>query len=159
MSLLNRHFWKFFFGLLAVMAVGFFVMYATHFWTKYQALQADVKAKEEFDRIQKLYQEDTFGGKTPEETLALFIDALKKGDTDLAAKYVLPEDRELISKNLNQAKVLGTLDQAVARLIALKRSKLDGDRAWFVITNENREIKYEVLLGKNSKGIWKIVSL
>jgi len=31
--------------------------------------------------------EDTYGGKTPEETLNLFIEALKKEDLELASKY------------------------------------------------------------------------
>ncbi len=36
---------------------------------------------------------DTYGGQTPQETLDLFIDALKKGDVKLASKYfVLRED-------------------------------------------------------------------
>jgi len=30
---------------------------------------------------------DTYGGQTPEETLQMFISALKQGDLDLAAKY------------------------------------------------------------------------
>src|SRR3989338_7771460 len=130
MSLLNRHFWKFFFGLLAVMAVGFFVMYATHFWTKYQALQADVKAKEEFDRIQKLYQEDTYGGKTPEETLALFIDALKKSDTDLAAKYFVIDEQEKWRENLRKIKEAGKLE-AMAK-------DLNGNKTSYSVSDEKK---------------------
>ncbi|MEK7143610.1 MAG: hypothetical protein AAB756_02155, partial [Patescibacteria group bacterium] len=43
-----------------------------------------------YKNLDEVYKKDTYGGATPEETLALFIDALKKGDTDLAAKYFVP---------------------------------------------------------------------
>ncbi len=38
----------------------------------------------------KLLENDHYGGKTPEETLALFVEALKKKDYKLAAKYYVP---------------------------------------------------------------------
>lgn len=37
--------------------------------------------------LEQPYKEDTYGGKTPEETWAMYLDALKKGDIDLASKY------------------------------------------------------------------------
>ena len=36
---------------------------------------------------EKPYREDKYGGKTPEETYDLFLDALRKGDTTLASRY------------------------------------------------------------------------
>ncbi|MSU75420.1 MAG: hypothetical protein EXS55_02825 [Candidatus Magasanikbacteria bacterium] len=48
--------------------------------------------------LQKPFQEDTYGGKTPEETWALYVDAIKKRDIDLASKYV---DVEHQPKELN----------------------------------------------------------
>jgi len=47
----------------------------------------EYKAVKDWENLQKQYAEDTFGGDTPEETLRLFVEALKKRDTDLAAKY------------------------------------------------------------------------
>jgi len=45
------------------------------------------------------YKADTYGGKTPEETWKMFVDALKAGDTDLAAKYFIVEkQKEMLSK-------------------------------------------------------------
>ncbi len=35
---------------------------------------------------------DTYGGKTPKETLDMFVDALKKGDIELASKYFVLND-------------------------------------------------------------------
>lgn len=46
------------------------------------------------DALSKPYREDTYGGKTPEETWVMFLEALKKGDVELASKYVVVEKRE-----------------------------------------------------------------
>ena len=39
------------------------------------------------DKWQEMQKNDKYGGATPEETMALFTDAIKKGDVDLASKY------------------------------------------------------------------------
>ena len=47
-------------------------------------------AVHQFNEGMELYEktmtEDTYGGKTPEETLVMFIDALEKNDMELASK-------------------------------------------------------------------------
>ena len=60
------------------------------------------QAQKYIDEMTRKYQEDTYGGSTPEETLQLFIDALKKGDTDLAAKYFVVDKQEEWKKNLER---------------------------------------------------------
>ena len=47
----------------------------------------------ELKEFRKLYAEDPHGGDTPEETLQLFADAMRKGDPELAAKYLLTTDQ------------------------------------------------------------------
>ncbi len=42
----------------------------------------------------ELYAQDVYGGSTPEETLQMYIDALKAGDFELASKYFRLEDQE-----------------------------------------------------------------
>ena len=49
----------------------------------------------------ELYAQDIYGGETPEETLTLFIDALKAGDVELASKYFKLEDQERELDRLN----------------------------------------------------------
>ena len=49
---------------------------------------------EYYRKADELKAQDTFGGKTPEETLELYIDALKEGDMELASKYFRLEDQE-----------------------------------------------------------------
>ena len=162
MSLLNKHFWKFFAGLLAIVVLGFLVIYGADFYNNPRILRDWLEARKtqkQYEDLKKLYEADTYGGKTPEETLALFIDALKKGDTDLAAKYVFIDDQENGRADLLQAKTTGNLNKVIERFLSLRKSKLNEDEAWFVITDENRVIKYEILLGKNQKGLWKILEL
>jgi hypothetical protein len=45
------------------------------------------KATSAMKTFEDAMRADTYGGKTPEETLSMLIDALKKGDIKLAAKY------------------------------------------------------------------------
>ena len=53
---------------------------------------------------------DTYGGATPEETLQLFVDALKAGDIELAAKYYIPEKQGEVLHDLTESKNGGYLD-------------------------------------------------
>ncbi|MDP3935007.1 MAG: hypothetical protein Q8Q46_02225 [Candidatus Giovannonibacteria bacterium] len=39
MSLLGRHFWKFFFGLLAIVVFGFAVIYGADYYSNYKIYQ------------------------------------------------------------------------------------------------------------------------
>jgi len=164
MKLLNTHFWKFFCGLLGIVAVGLFVAYGTNYYSNYKLFHAERERQEaqraEAERIRKLYEEDTYGGKTPEETLALFIDALKKGDTDLAAKYFVIEDREQQKTYLDDVKAKNDLLAMATDAQKLKLTKNDGERAFFVLTNEKGVVIVQVVLAKNSQnGVWKIMEL
>lgn len=94
----NRY-WKFVIGFLAIIilfAGGYFV------WDRY--LSPEAKSARETEQNYQKYVEwqknyenamkaDIYGGKTPEETLKMFIDALKKGDVELASKYFVLEDK------------------------------------------------------------------
>lgn len=53
-------------------------------------------------QLLEMQKADTYGGKTPEETLDLYITALKAGDIDLASKYyeVSVKEGDLRSKEL-----------------------------------------------------------
>jgi len=104
---------------------------------------------------EKKYEEDTYGGKTPEETLALFIAALKKGDTDLAAKYFVVDKQEEWREKLEKANLTAMITDAQK----LKLAKKNGDSAFFTIANENKVVEVEVVLGLGQNGIWKIIEL
>ncbi len=87
----RKKFWPFALGLigLVVLVVGGYV--------GYQLYQLDQGRKAVGALAQRMNREaeefarremaDTYGGKTPQETLQMYIDAVEKGDYELASKY------------------------------------------------------------------------
>lgn len=87
---------------IALVAIIFAVFLGLWLWGKYYSDQGRQSREleqnyQQFLDAQKRYEEamraDTYGGTTPQETLNMFIDALEKGDVELASKYfALRED-------------------------------------------------------------------
>lgn len=116
-------------------------------------------------------QADTYGGKTPEETLQMFITALEKGDVDLASKYFLLEQNSNDPNYLTRKKWEGQLEIAKSEnriqaiIDTLREAKRDSsnqtteDSAKFqVVTNGNLDAYIE-MRRNNYSGVWKIESL
>jgi len=59
------------------------------FWREMKS-QADQFTFEQ-NRLKALVEADTYGGKTPQETLEMFIAAVEAGDYELASKYFVVE--------------------------------------------------------------------
>lgn len=56
--------------------------------------------QQEQEELAEAYRNDTYGGKTPEETLRLYITALETADYDLSAKYyVYEQQQDVLAKN------------------------------------------------------------
>lgn len=64
--------------------------------------QEEIKKQEELER-QRLMA-DTYGGKTPQETLQIFIEAIEKGDYELASRYFIFERQKEWEKKLSTIK-------------------------------------------------------
>lgn len=77
---------------LAGFLIGNGIKYYLDMWHADRNVQAWQKG------IDNLYANDTYGGKTPEETFDLYLAALKKGDLELASKYFWMERQ---NKELN----------------------------------------------------------
>jgi len=146
----SRVFW---FILILLLGLAFYFIFSRVF------VSPEEKALKELEALEKAYQEDTYGGATPEETLQLFIDALKAGDIDLASKYFLPEDREKMKIDLMLARDEHGEGAVVERIEKLKLRKKDNESASFVIMDENNIINIQVILDRNINGIWKIIDL
>lgn len=122
--------------------------------------QKEQKSAEKYIKdLEKAYREDTYGGKTPEETLALFIDALKKGDIDLAVKYMIIEEQENMSSDLKEAKNTDRIDKVIQNLVSLRLSQLESNNATFTSVDSSNVVKYQAFFARASNGIWKIVDL
>src|SRR3989344_4599780 len=133
------------------------IYYANYYFSPEQ------KALRYYAELERQYREDTYGGKTPEETLQLFIDALKAGDIELASKYFVVEEREKTKKTLqDEFKVDGNFDYMITGLQKLKRTTGNhnpDEKAFFIIVGEDGIVADQVLLVKNTNSVWKIVDM
>ena len=77
--------------LFLVLLAGGVLWLVLHGMPYINTLRSNWEAKRLQAQWEKPYREDKYGGKTPEETYDLFIDALKKGDVELASKYFVLE--------------------------------------------------------------------
>ena len=175
----KRKYLKFIIGFLAIIilaAGGFFV------WDKYFSQQAKLNRQnaENYQKYldwqknyEKAMREDTYGGKTPEETLKMFIEALKKEDIELASKYFMLETDTQDPDYLTRGKIFSALENyktqnklggLISILSTLKPSRSnqsldDGDYEFVSYDkDENVEITLLMVLNKQSN-IWKIASL
>ena len=128
-------------------------------WQYWQYTQTPYyKQMQVVKELEKMAKEsDKWGGKTPEETVALFSDAVKKGDFDLASRYGNPE---VIKPALEKIKNDGNLDLLIKDLEngILEESPGFGGLYVDLIIKESNKPKYSVLTTRKSDGgTWKIV--
>ena len=75
--------------------------------------EGDKKFEQGFTAMLK---NDTYGGKTPEETYNLYVDALKRGDTEAASKYFYWERQISQKKKLDELGAKGELSKYIVDL-------------------------------------------
>ena len=146
--------WKFETGFLFIIGAALLVWGVTVYFSPEMRRARD--AREYLEQLQADYANDTYGGATPEETLALFIAALEKGDIELASKYFLPEDREEILSDIESAEESGRMNQSIERFKDLNLETKNEDRAFFITTDASGLVQTQVVLDKNPNGVWKI---
>ena len=116
--------------------------------------------------MRKPYLEDTYGGKTPEETWAMFLDALKKGNVELASKYFWVERQEEMKQFILRQKMSGLLDSWLKDLETMEVDNINDsvpeqDKKYFVYKYFNKEVNRDIwspvvlTLNPYTK-IWKI---
>ena len=141
----KSHFWRFAAGFALLMALGLGIYYAIG-WYEWRGVQneaaANDRALQDMKELEAQYKNDTYGGTTPEATLALFIDALKKGDIDLASKYFVVDERERVRADLSKLSSL--------RLIDLVNEIKKGD----FVRMEERFAKFEYKRGVQNQYIF-----
>lgn len=173
----TRSFWK----LLVALGAIVFLFVAYVIWAAFFSPEAvsERETRKNYEQAMKSLSEyeemmrsDTYGGKTPQETLDMFIDALEKEDFELASKYFAFETggRNAFSndhwkRGLEDLHKAGKMNYLI---LALKNVKPLGYRenyTWykkafnFEAESENRE-KIDVILVLNHlSGVWKIESL
>lgn len=158
MEKMKKNLVKFAAGIVGIAALGGAVFYGVS-WYQYRN-SPEYAQKLEYQKLLEAYKNDTYGGDTPEETLQLFIDALKVGDTELAAKYFMIGDQEKIKEELEEVKLSGRLNDAILELGKGKFTKKDEDRAFFTLVDENNFAISQMVFGFNIDiQKWKILEL
>ena len=159
----KSHFWRFAAGLALLMALGLGIYYAIG-WYEWRGVQneaaANDRALQDMKELEAQYENDTYGGTTPEATLALFIDALKKGDIDLASKYFVVDEREAWLNNLRRIQEGGKLNSMIRDIGTAQRGQdIDKNGAIFSLANSSNEITAMIYLASGKNGVWKILEL
>lgn len=168
----KNKYWKFVIGFLGIIILfggGYFI------WDNYLSPKAvsNRETEQNYQKFldwQKNYENamknDIYGGKTPEETLKMFIDALKKGDVELASKYFMFNenggiDDEIIN-NLNILKNKQAFSEIINLILSVKFDEKSSsvDTKWFVVKNKDGIVENSIILKLNKySGIWKIESM
>ena len=130
-------------------------------WVKNYRYQhnPEYRATKDFEALKQKYAEDTYGGNTPEETLGLFIDALKKGDIELASKYFVIEKQTKWEKKLEDIKTQNKLNVMIADLEKLKLTKSNETEAFYTLSNKEKIVSIEMIFSINNNNKWKISEL
>lgn len=144
---------KVFFGVVIIVFLSFFASLALDSYRQ-------CKGEKRVGELEKQYREDTYGGSTPEETLHLFIDALKAGDINLAAKYFVLEKQEKMKQELEKSKENDVLKLLIQDLEKDKIGKELSPNAYQFNTYNNgvAEFSYDLVLNPMTKR-WKLESL
>ena len=113
------------------------------------------------EKAAEMFKNDAVGGKTPQETLDLFVEALKVGDTDLASRYFVVSKQEQMAKELLRIQTDGYLGDMVEDLLTVQESGYlsDGSFRYVILGDDNVvALIFDLILNEN-KGVWKIKSL
>lgn len=113
-----------------------------------------------WEDLNEAYKKDTYGGATPEETLNLFIEALKAGDLELASKYFVVEKQKIYLKALNNwtdNKTIETVIDYLSKAISSKEFSNELKEFQMVVVEENNQASIVIDFVVNSyTGKWKI---
>ena len=164
-------YFKFGIGFLTLIILGlaFNYFWQTNFSPVARAnrqMEEQYKKYQEFiNNYQKAMTADTYGGKTPQETLDLFVAALEKGDIELASKYFFLKENGERDEKWKEALIKTKAERGFDATIDLfKRAKPDvslweGDFR-FKIFGESGETEAMINLELNKySNVWKIESL
>ena len=102
--------------LFLVLLAGVVVWTVLNGMPYFNKLRANWEVQRLQNQWEKPYREDKYGGKTPEETYDMFLEALRKGDTTLASKYFVVDEQGSWNKTLDQYKEANILNNFVDEL-------------------------------------------
>ena len=131
---------------IIILAIGVFYAVQYFRWRK----SIDYLALEYAKHLENQYKNDAYGGFTPEETLRLFIEALKNDDVELAAKYFVIEKQDERQRTLTNWSNLNKLSTIIATLEKAGNGKeIFPGNYELSVANKNNEAEFIIDLRKN----------
>lgn len=151
--------WWFITGFFVLASAPFLLMFGHAVYVQYRGEKAVDDLAHALQEAEKntlaAKMRDTVGGKTPQETLQLYIVAVEKGDYELASKYFIERKQAEELQSLQSA----TKQQIIEILSALKQALnskggYSDDKSGFAITKPVL-VDFE----KYPNGVWKIIEI
>jgi len=167
----KNSFWKFviLFLVIMVVAAGGYFIWNRFFSETAKARRFMAEQMAIYRKAEKAYIEamtaDTYGGKTPQETLNMFVDALRKGDIELASKYFMLDEnlsREKWVNLLAGIKNEGNLQRLANDIVnkAIAGNLSSQEEFGYVLYDSEGKIGLQIDLRFNRYSqVWKIESL
>lgn len=151
---------KVFFIVITIALAGWAALFVMAHYPQWKAERNIRKTAEGLKRLEEEdYQRamaDTYGGKTPQETLTMFIEAVEAGDYELASKYFIGERqgewRENLRGIINSRMEREFLNPLILSLDSRGEYSLDEDK-YFI----EDPVAVDFRLYPN--GIWKIIEI
>jgi len=144
------------FGVITVVNLSLFGWYKLTQYINTKKVQqlAEELQKQQEEQYQKVMS-DTYGGKTPQETLKMYIDAVEKGDYELASKYFIESKQEKEKQSL-----LNSKREDIENILNLLKQSLKSDGS-FSADKNGFIIRKPILVDfvRYPNGIWKIIEI
>lgn len=113
-------------GFVGIFVIAIGILWGIYYYRQWQGERAvaalDKYLQEQTDTAMRAAMADTYGGSTPQETLQLYIDAVEKGDYEMASKYFIESKREAQITMLENAASAGKIKNIVNSLKETLRS-------------------------------------
>jgi hypothetical protein len=129
-------------------------------WNYFQ-YRGQYQALENYNAIVEMMKNDTHGGATPEETLRLFVAALKEGDVEKASLYFALDEsgsREKWLTALRKDEKAGNLPGIIEFFSRAQLVDNANNRATFKVLNDDGSVGLLIQIFNNGK-VWKIESI
>lgn len=147
-------------GFVGIFTVTIGVLWGIYYYQQWQGERAVTALhdylQEQSDAALRSAMADTYGGSTPQETLQMYIDAVEKGDYELASRYFIESKRSDQVEALRNAIETGKISDVVTPL----REALNSTGEYSENSNAfsfYKPVGVDMILYPNN--IWKLVEI
>ena len=146
-------------GFVGIFIVAIGILWGIYYYRQWQGEKAVTALhdylQEQSDAALQSAMADTYGGSTPQETLQMYIDAVEKGDYELASKYFIE------SKRASELAMLqNSTEENTDNIILMLKEAEKTSGSWSENKKEftfNDPILVDLVLYPNN--VWKLVEI